>query len=81
MVTRHVKEISEKIRELQFLREHLLALGLRCTGHKEGEPCGILEGLEEDARTGVCHCGVAPETDANAHKMEPLTIPGAAEKP
>ena len=47
MVAEHVKRISDKIRELQQLREHLLALALRCPGHRDGHPCGILTGLEE----------------------------------
>ena len=67
MVAKHVKKISDKIRELQQLREHLLALALRCPGHRDGHPCGILTGLEEDAKTGHCSCGIenaAPETTA-----------------
>ena len=73
MIAEHVKRISEKIHELQQLREHLLALALRCPGHKDGRPCGILTGLEDDARTGHCSCGVdeAP-AETSALKKEVL---------
>ncbi len=66
LIAGHVQAISEKIRELQLLREHLLALALRCPGHAGGRPCGILTGLEEDARTGRCSCGIAGAPDAPA---------------
>lgn len=67
MVASHLQSITEKIRELQLLREHLLALALRCPGHDGNKPCGILAGLEADARHGVCTCDrehVAAETTA-----------------
>ncbi len=66
MIARHVTAISEKIRELQLLREHLLALALRCPGHADGRPCGILTGLEDDAREGHCSCGIEDAPDAPA---------------
>ena len=61
LIAEQVNAISRRIKELQLLREHLLALALRCHGHKDGEHCGILEGLEADAKDGQCRCGI-PET-------------------
>ncbi len=66
LIARHVTAISEKICELQLLREHLLALALRCSGHADGHPCGILTGLEDDAREGHCSCGIDALPNASA---------------
>ena len=56
MIERHIETVSMRIRELERLREHLRGLQRRCLGHRNGEPCGILLGLEEDAEKGVCTC-------------------------
>lgn len=72
MITQHVQAISEKIQELRLLREHLLALALRCPGHFQGKPCGILTGLREDAKQGACCCGVSNEAATNSCKKTPL---------
>lgn len=56
MIAEHIKAVTERIRELQALKKHLLALNDRCDGKHHGKPCGILLGLSEDAASGKCHC-------------------------
>ena len=47
------KKIDEQINALKELRQHLGLLSLCCHGnHANGEPCGIIEGLNNEA---CCH--------------------------
>ncbi|HIU84058.1 MAG TPA: MerR family transcriptional regulator [Candidatus Aphodousia gallistercoris] len=53
MIHSHLKKIDEQIDALKQLRQHLSLLALCCHGnHANGEPCGIIEGLENGA---CCH--------------------------
>lgn len=53
LITRHMKKIDEQINALKELRQHLGLLSLCCHGnHANGEPCGIIEGLNNEA---CCH--------------------------
>ncbi len=53
IITRHMKKIDEQINALKELRQHLGLLSLCCHGnHANGEPCGIIEGLNNEA---CCH--------------------------
>ena len=53
IITRHIKKIDEQINALKELRQHLGLLSLCCHGnHANGEPCGIIEGLNNEA---CCH--------------------------
>lgn len=53
MIHDHMKKIDEQIDALKELRQHLGLLALCCHGnHANGEPCGIIEGLNNEA---CCH--------------------------
>ena len=53
MIHDHMKKIDEQINALKELRQHLGLLSLCCHGnHANGEPCGIIEGLNNEA---CCH--------------------------
>ena len=53
IISRHMKKIDEQINALKGLRQHLGLLSLCCHGnHANGEPCGIIEGLNSGA---CCH--------------------------
>ena len=53
IISRHMKKIDEQINALKELRQHLGLLSLCCHGnHANGEPCGIIEGLNSGA---CCH--------------------------
>ena len=53
MIHNHMKKIDEQIDALKELRQHLGLLALCCHGnHANGEPCGIIEGLNNEA---CCH--------------------------
>lgn len=57
--------VRERIADLKELESHLIALEHRCSGHHAQAPCGILQGLNEDADLGVCQCGHRHEEHAS----------------
>ncbi len=54
LINKHVKAVSERIAELQLLRENLLDLSARCNGHHSSGHCGIMESLEAYSQEGGC---------------------------
>lgn len=68
IITRHMKKIDEQINALKELRQHLGLLSLCCHGnHANGEPCGIIEGLNSGA---CCHNCENLKIKRNSKKTE-----------
>ena len=53
MIAQHIHKIDQQIEDLKHLKQHLALLALCCHGnHANGEPCGLIEGLTNQA---CCH--------------------------
>ena len=48
LIKRHVATVTQRIADLEFLKSHLEALEDECHGHRDGKPCGIIEGLKTE---------------------------------
>ncbi len=60
LIDRHLKEVDERIKDLQELKGHLLDLAEHCRGeHGEGEMCGIIAELSERSTSPCCPHGCA----------------------
>ena len=55
LINEHMHKIDEQIDALKKLRQHLGLLALCCHGnHQNGEPCGLIEGLTNQACCHMC---------------------------
>lgn len=55
LINEHLHKIDEQIDALKKLRQHLGLLALCCHGeHRNGEPCGLIEGLTNQACCHMC---------------------------
>ena len=55
LIEKKLQEVSERMHELEGLRQTLLELKMRCAGHHENGDCGILHELESyDPQSDAC---------------------------
>lgn len=53
LLDKHIAEVTQQIKDLEHLREHLENLQRKCSGGKRGE-CGILENLSHCEECAYC---------------------------
>lgn len=77
MIASHLKKIDEQIDSLKQLRQHLGLLALCCHGnHANGEPCGIIEGLNQEACCHNCeNLKLRRTKKSDSHKEKAVSAP------
>lgn len=70
MIALHMHKIDQQIDDLKHLKQHLALLALCCHGnHANGEPCGLIEGLTNQA---CCHNCEGLKTRKASTKKDPI---------
>lgn len=62
-VDEQVSKVTQRIAELEHLREALLALPAACHGHGPGQTCGIMHRLNASDEHDACHACHAKENE------------------
>ena len=73
----HIEHVALRVRELKLLEKQLRELRAHCSSQRKGQPCGILEQLNAERRSGD---GPRPAPSGHAHVGALHGRPGSANR-